>query len=820
MKLRNALTLSALGLLPILAASQGCATDDTDASTPSDVTEVDHDFRGKWAVDMKKVDEHYGTSSTYFLGMTAAEAGLPVDHLPPGMTLPPVWDQTAKREPNGELHQETGEEIAVIDREGNEIDPVGYVNIVPMLKDTDPAKQVHIKKILNDGDVIVYVHPEQVSARGAMERRASHVGMHYEHETADGRELMHHIDNPNSYGPIYNHRPSRQMPFHVYRFKPKAGDMVGGGSSANVIESPEGVGFTAGQQSDVLALVNQGDVSTQEARQALHELLDHEVALRANAAGHIVQYRFHNGAIDSLSTLAAIPQVGPSALTTMRDYVTPDSDAGQPLTAEMALAYGQHAADWAMITNDISPFAGFFDLRLQTRADLDQFAVNAINGAEIPNLYCSGLAYANLNLAINFPLNEQGVGAELYETFKNSGYYFSDSGETLTAEQLADEMGLVGLNRLVFEPYGATDILNAWIENYWGAIPLEMKLAIFQTPDFQNAVVQGFSQLEWSDDQSDEKQSSGQFKPGTLDNVQRWALAYARPAEATPGYLESDPQLAEAFAATGLSAEGMTPMDVLQAVEDATVANKFVPPQIWMDEADRDDSSLVYVGTVLNCELLTAVDGSGEDACALGGGGVTIWSEGASDSSTYPDFAVENGGTKTHRRFDIAGPSHFGPDSTISARLSHGEVSDTRFVAHVPATWEGHPAAELPYQEYRAWCSTELANGGHCAADTGILLETGAAGAVEDQTFTWRLGDICEFSEDGTTALCPMATTVGGFQMLEPMELSTWADKGRISVTMADLGGASAAELTNCSACPTGGGQYNQFTVTLIQPGE
>jgi Somatomedin B domain len=812
MKLRNALSLSALACLPVLASAQGCAVDETpEAQTPNNVTQVNHSFRGKWAVDMKKVDQEYGTSSAYFLGVTAVEAGLQEG-------LPPVWDQTAKREPNGELHQESGTEIAVIDREGNQIDPAGYVNIIPMLKDTDPSKQVHIREFMSDGDVIVYFHPEQTGARGAMERRASHVGMHYEFKTEGGQELVHHIDNPNSYGPMYNHKPERQMPFHVYRFKPRKGDMVGSAPS-NVTETHEGIGFTTPQSSDVLALVNQGDISDQEARKALHHKLDIEIGMRADAAGHIVQYRFHNGSIDNLQILAAIPRVGPAALTTLRDSVTSDS-TGTPLTAEMAAAYGKHSRDWAVITNDLSPFANFFDLRLQTRADLDQFAVSAINGQQIPSVYCSGLAYTNLNLALNFPLNAGGLGADLYETFQSTNYYFSDANGDVPASQLVDEMGLESLNRLVFEPYAASDILNAWIENYWGAIPTEMKLGIFQTPEFQQSVVQGFSQLEWSDDQSDEKQSSGEFKPATVENVQRWALAYARPAEATEGYLANDAKLAEAFGELGISSEGMTPMDVLQAVEGASVSNKFVPPQIWMDEADKDDSSLVYVGTVLNCEILSTVDGSGEEACALSGGGVSIWSEGASDSSTYPDFAVENGGSKTHRRFDVAGPSHWGPESTVSARLSHGDVADVRFVLHVPTNWEGHPGADLPYQEYRAWCREAEANGGTCAANSGILLEPNAGGPVDDQTFTWKLGDVCSFSPDGTTATCPMATTVDGFQVLEAVELKTWADGGRVSVSMADLGNASAAELNNCSACSTGGGQYNQFKVTFNQPSE
>ena len=239
MKLRNVLSLSVVAVLPILAGTQGCAVEEApSASNSENTTEVNHDNRGRWAVDMQKVDEHYGRSSTYFLGVTAEEAGLQ-----PG--LPPVWDQTAKRLPSGELVEETGNEIAVIDRDGNKVDPVGYVNIIPMLKDTDPSKQKHIREFMKNGDVIVYFHPEQTGARGAMERRASHVGMHYEYETADGRSLLHHIDNPNSYGPIYNHRPNRQMPFHVYRFNPKASDGVSAAAPTGPTETVEGVDFTA-----------------------------------------------------------------------------------------------------------------------------------------------------------------------------------------------------------------------------------------------------------------------------------------------------------------------------------------------------------------------------------------------------------------------------------------------------------------------------------------------------------------------------------------------------------------------------------------------
>ncbi|MCA9625746.1 MAG: hypothetical protein KC731_42280, partial [Myxococcales bacterium] len=521
----------------------------------------------------------------------------------------------------------------------------GYVNIIPMYQNTKPTEQSQIKEFLRDGDVIVYIHPEQTGARGPMERRASHVGMHYEYTTEGGEELVHHIDNPNSYGPVYNHLPTRHMPFNVYRFKPKSTDLVGGGDG-NVVETVEGVTFTTSQRDTVLELVNSGDVSSDEARDAVFKKLDVEIGLRADAAGRIVQYRYHNGDIASLEVLSLIPRVGPAALQTLRSQDAGSAE-GQPLTAAQAEGYGMNARNWAMMTNDQSPFASFFDLRLQRLDDVSTFANNAINGMDIPDVYCSGLAYTNMNLALNYPLNQGALGPELWQTFSSSSYYFSDAGADLPAATLADTMNLPSLNRLVFEPYQATDILNAWIENYWGAYPLPVKQQIFQDPQFQQQVVSGFSQLEWSDDQSDEKQSAGAFSPATLQNVQRWALAYGRTAEDTEAFLAADAELKAAFDEVGISGEGMTPMDVLQTVEDKFVQNKFVPPQIWMDEADRDDSSLVYVGTVLNCEILSAVDGS-SDPCSGGGeGGVTTFSEGASDSSTYPDFAIANGGERT-----------------------------------------------------------------------------------------------------------------------------------------------------------------------------
>jgi len=395
--------LALIGSLLVLgAASPGCAEDEAPPSQEDNITQ--HDLRGKWAIDMSKVKEHYGDTTTYFLGMTHEESGLPPI---PGAEKAVSWDLTAKRLPNGSLAEETGDEYAVIDLDGNKIDPTGYVNLIPMLKDTDPSEQEHIRRIMKNGDVLVYVHPESTGGKGAMERRASHVAMHYELTLENGREMVHHIDNPNDYGPLYNHRPDRHMPFHVYRFRPRAGE--------------------------------------------------------ADALG-----------IDD----AAVE------------------------------AYGMNARNWALITNDISPFADFFTLTLQTQGDLPNFAdlaILAISGQTIPDLYCSGLAYANMNLGLNFPLSEAGLGAERWQTFNAASYQSSEAMRSLTAADLADNSGVKSIDRLIFDPYQPTGILNAWINNYWSHLPMPVRQQILADPQVQEQIVGAFSQLEWGDGASDEK---------------------------------------------------------------------------------------------------------------------------------------------------------------------------------------------------------------------------------------------------------------------------------------------------------------------------
>ena len=111
-------------------------------------------------------------------------------------SLVPVFADAAKQTPAIKL--EDGKVMSI---------PGKRLNIIPMLKDTDPTDQLHIRTWLQNGDVLQYFHPENKDTRSLMDRRASHVAMYYDYKRADGQEFVHHIDNPNSYGPQFNHAP-------------------------------------------------------------------------------------------------------------------------------------------------------------------------------------------------------------------------------------------------------------------------------------------------------------------------------------------------------------------------------------------------------------------------------------------------------------------------------------------------------------------------------------------------------------------------------------------------------------------------------------
>lgn len=663
----------------------------------------------RYVVDMRKAPPLYGGTGRYFWGVEMGEQELaelapvaslltPADQAVTlalgqqltalgdgfvGATFKVIWDQLRDVAPGWPTlifadapaaaqgvaalnaafaGQGVRYEVVVIDPAGRYVAAPGRLSVIPMQRETAPARQQHIKDALQDGDVITYVHPEYFALKNLMERRASHVAMHYELSVGE-QLLVHHIDNPNGYGPQYNHEPSRHMPFHAFRF---AG-----------VQDPQAV-----------------------------------------------------------------------------------------------QRYGLAARSWAMITNDLSPFAGFFDLRLQNETDLDRFVLPALQGQEIPVLYCSGLAYLNLNLGINRPLSPAGLGPS-YGLFssRSSGWLFSDASRSYTPAELG--AGLEALapwraqDELVFQPYDATDMLNAWVADSFKGLPaqlgdsplfsapvlaaIEAQVAaqpelsaeqkqqvlglyqaqtpfrmavikqVIQAAQFQQQVVGGFGQLEWGDSivPPHAEQPAQSMPPATVKNAALWAAAFGLPASQKQAFIshpcafikgvascDENAVVDTRWGAMGLQAaidkaryddpafvaaveQAETPMDVVRALARNGIANRFVPPRIWLDVAERPGGAMRYVGTVINCELLAAADGSDADPCAGSGGPVDHYKEGGADSHTYPSFGVRPGGQVTHRRVDASrGPELFGEGTKVTVSLTASRPQDMIFALHVPSTWQ------------------------------------------------------------------------------------------------------------------------------------
>ena len=454
--------------------------------------------------------------------------------------------------------------VVVKTADGQWVAAPGRMKVIPMLKDTAPNKQVYIKGLMKNGDVISYVHPEQTTLDSLMERRASHVAMHYTMDTdADGEaDIVHHIDNPNGYGPQYNHAPRRHMPFHAFRFAP-----------------------------------------------------------------------------------GADAKFGP-----------------QQLTVDDPSLYATAARNWAVMDNDLSPFAGFFDLQLQTSSDVPNFAQSALSGEEIPNVYCSGLAYTNLNLGLNFPQNAVGLTGQYthqvfvspmpttaeaawndtFQAFTQRSWYFSDADGDIAGQQFAAPDQLKPLGQLVFPPYTATDMLNVWIQDTFKNVPVsiasfiedktqlpqmiagvaqqisgsvpagkEQEVAtglvmqtrdtmiqmIITTPDFAKNMVGAFRQLEWSDSDGGNAPGSSSMSGGTMPvasqlNAATWAQAWAYTAQAK----------GKALAALTLE----------QRQDDAVVAQAVGRALRQAKSAFEQDQS-VYVTTVLSGTCSS--DCGGEAVC-------------------------------------------------------------------------------------------------------------------------------------------------------------------------------------------------------------
>lgn len=791
--LRNSSVLWAMGLLATLAPACSSTEEATEEDDEGALSTVTISKPGDWVVDMKKVKAAYcggqSCTSKYFFGLAPHEAGLcKVDAQgQPAAACAAmeqqgliVWDQAFRYKDDHSLVAPT-EETPVVRLEGSEANTSVKglrLNIIPMLKETDPLDQKHIAEWMQNGDVMVYFHPEQSDQKSLMDRRTSHVAMYYEYKDAQGKVIArHHIDNPNNYGPQFNHSPDRQMPFHIFRYRPKG------------------------------------------------------------------------------------------------------------MSAETSRAVGLNARNWGFITDDRSPFADFFDLRLQTVADLRTFKEKALKGEDIPEVYCSGLAYTNLNLGVNYPLKANMLRAAGYSR-EETGHV---EGNVLKANILApaETQGLAApaTERLIYEPYTPTELATSFVDNIYAALPpvaeagKPSRKAIISSEGLQGAILNGFAELQFSDAENAEKRRAhlATDKPVvTPARLKAWADAYALKASDTAAWLGRNAEIKAEVESERIATADKAPMQVLRDLEVATVKNKFVGPRIWLDEADhrqwaadprmlpvlpaKGDVDMIYVGTVVNCDILTAADGSRKSACAGFGGKLREWKEGGADTSTYDHYAVANGRERTHRRFDASpfsngidenrreiGERSMGQGTQVSVRASTKESKDLMFVFHTP---EMNGAAEsagglkdewkaLNVKDYDKACTKlyrEAAGArATCAPKRGVLLETKdsrevkrheaeANGEQWDTTFTFDLvgpNGVCKITSD-TKMKCPVVEqgAEGWRKTGDSVEISRVIPKKKafVSMTMVDKGAvstASAEEIYNCPACKEGGAHFNQWTIKV-----
>jgi hypothetical protein len=805
-----------LALAVVLALSVGCGAPKDDQAGPSTCQgKCDNSVGGKtWVVDLSKTagPDGYGNHSKYFwgveLGTDLAALGelaqqidqMKLDALATAQfaafgaqkaTFKIVWDQLqgvragwptlffadaasagqgitqinaaglGKTSPDdpGVQYQ-----VVVITAAGEYVAAPGNLKVIPMLKNTAPKDQKWIKQELNDGDVISYVHPEDGRMQDVMERRASHVAMHYE----EG-ELVHHIDNPNGYGPQYNHAPSRHMPFHAFRFQPPSDREFGAA----------GATFT--------------------------------------------------------------------------------------VTGAEAQKYAMAARNWGFMTNDLSPFADFFDLRLQKYADLDSFSGAALKGEEIPEVYCSGLAYTNLNLGLNRMQNQHGLGAD-FAAFQSGKWYFSDTGKEHAAAELEADSAIRPLEQLAFPPYTTLDMLNVWADQQFSNIPERLTdvfspqvldaaqvppeqraaplrkmftMAVIEKPEFSQQIVGAFRQLEWSD----EGDSGNDMPVATVENAAMWAKAWVETAKvegmgdaaaamAKDAFLgDPDNRLTTSNGSklqimAALKVEhgvisgaeldaAKTPMDVLELLANKWIKNRFVPPRIWIDEAERKGGNMAYVGTVTNCELLSPNDGSTADACSGGGAGSDHFAEGGADTHTYAHYATPDGQERTHRRIDASpGPETFGHGTIVTVQFT-GNVEDTLFALHVPEHFDIStynptiprdvvdpgsadttpvPQDQLSLLQYDRYCNAQHAQGLACAPRVGIALQpkkvmVQQSGHVLTAELKFALMDVCEIVDDATLK-CDLVDLDNPTQIYRGNV--SRAARGFFTATMLDLGQHSA----------------------------
>ena len=615
------------------------------------------EFVHRWAIDVQKVQSiaKYADSvrfvaadpTTLLPPELAAGAGAPEMIIQAGSAptagRPMLWGnmQTLNFDHTAHVDDPAGNPIVNIIDAGQELDPPGYLNILA-LKNASRHEQDEIREYLRNGDILVYFHPEDDDVT---QFRMHHAAMYYDTGqgplaiSLNGVPYVHHIDNPTSYGPAFNAGPS-STPFHVYRFNPNGAANVGGrnGDGQFVFPCTEAI-RTAG---------------------------------------------------------------GPEACQAGAESFT--------ITDEMAAQYGYMARNWALITNEHAPFSNFHNM---TWNDVDQreatgqtiqqmvdaFAGPALSRGDTPEVYCAGLVFTNLNLAMNRPLNQAAMGDAFWTTFMGNEYQFNDRymEEVISAEQLMDPTDLPRLGRLLIEPIPASEILDNWLVGYFGRLPRQARAAILGGA--ADKIAAGFRSLVWADTKD---AGAAEENPvvATPERIQLYAQAYA----------SGDADQLTISAATGTltvvpGPDGQPDLPQMKALELQYVDNRYVPPPQFHSLAQQPDSLLSYVATVIHVDLLSPI---GDNTGDTGSGIVDEFAQGGPDSSLYEHFLVANGSRHVQRIFDVSsGPTQIGLGSKVSTRVSASDINDVRVILHPAGTFG--PLASLYACDRDAACIGDAA---------------------------------------------------------------------------------------------------------------
>ena len=730
-------------------------------------------FQHRWAIDMDKVraQSRYATSARFV-------AATPTDLLPEPLASMAceretvvasedggavteggcfLWGNMQRRNYDHSLHVDdpANNPIVNIVDGGRMIDPPGYLNIIAQLN-AERHDQTEIRQYLENGDILVYFHPED---QDTTQFRMHHAAMFY--DTGEGPlaislggvPFVHHIDNPMSYGPAFNSGPSAP-PFHVFRFSPNGAPGVGPRDEAG---------------------------------------------------------RFRFDCTDEIR--------GPGGPAECRA-----GEATFTITDDMAYNYAYIARNWAMLTNGNVPFSSFHNMTWNdpgqrasfgttVAAEVDRWAAPILGAGQSPELYCAGLVFANLNLAMNRPLNEDGLGPELWSLFSTSSYSFDDrylsigsspsaARDALTAADLEDRSGLPRMGRLAFEPIAASEIIDAWLEGYFGRLPRQARAQILAGA--AERIAGGFRSLVWAATKDEEGREAAPVV-ATPERIRQYAMAYAAGDDDLYTIAVEDGELV-----VREGPDGRPDLPAMKELELRYVDNRYVPPPLYHVLANRADSLLTYVGSVIHVDLLSPI---GDNDGNTGAGGVAEFFEGGPDTSLYEHFFVPNGGRHAQRVFDVtSGPGAVGNGSKVAVRLSAADVRDVRVVLHPAGSFA--PLDSLYACDRNADCIGDaqgiplpldpaLAGGATVWHDVDVSFELFAP--VADG----GLGCVLE----GETAVCPAYDWETG-QTSGTLRID--GAYGQWTVTTIDLGRSSdGASVPSCAACLEGGAHSNQWILTI-----